>query len=438
MQKNQILEILLDWNFWAKEVDTGITREEYLDTLINLITKTNQIICIAGIRRSGKSTLIKQIARQLIDKQNADTLIVNFEDERFWQRDLELLIDTYNTYLEKVKPKSKPFIFLDEIQNIPKWERFARGVHERTGAKIIVSGSSSKLLSAELPTLLTGRHIMFFIYPLSFKEFLKFKNIPIANEIEILTNRTTIKQMLDEYKEYGGFPEVVQSHDKQRILLSYFETMIVRDVIERFNIREREKIRTIAKFYLTNISSPISFNKISGFLNIPLTTVERFSGHLETANVVFFLKKFSFSFKEQEKAQRKIYSADVGLSNTIGFRFSENLGKIMENIAAVELKRRQSFDPQIEIYYWKDYQQREVDFVVKKGLDVVQLIQICYDITSIGTKERETKSLIRAMKEFKLTEGLIITDDFESEEAIKGFKITFVPMWKWLLLDRME
>lgn len=438
MQKNQILEILLDWNFWAKEVNTGIIREEYLDTLISLITKTNQIICIAGIRRSGKSTLIKQIARQLIDQQNADTLIVNFEDERFWQRDLKLLINTYNTYLEKVKPKGQPFIFLDEIQNIPEWERFARGVNERTGTKIIVSGSSSKLLSAELATLLTGRHIMFFVYPLSFKEFLKFKNIPIANEIEILTNRTTIKQMLDEYKEYGGFPEVVQSHDKQRILLSYFETMIVRDVIERFNIREREKIRTIAKFYLTNISSPISFNKISGFLNIPLTTVERFSGHLETANVVFFLKKFSFSFKEQEKAQRKIYSADVGLSNTIGFRFSENIGKIMENIAAVELKRRQSFNPQIEIYYWKDYQQREVDFVVKKGLDVVQLIQVCHDITSMGTKERETKSLIRAMKEFKLTEGLIITDDFESEEEIKGFKIKYVPMWKWLLLDRME
>jgi predicted AAA+ superfamily ATPase len=126
MQKNEILEILLDWNFWAKKVNTGITREEYLDTLISLITKTNQI---------------KQIARQLIDQQNADTLIVNFEDERFRQRDFELLIDTYNTYLEKVKPKGQPFIFLDEIQNIPEWERFARGVHERTGTKIIVSGS---------------------------------------------------------------------------------------------------------------------------------------------------------------------------------------------------------------------------------------------------------------------------------------------------------
>lgn len=435
MQKSEIIEILSDWNFWAKEVDTGTTREEYLDTLVNLITKTNQIICIAGIRRSGKSTIIRQIAKQLIGQQNADTLIVNFEDERFRQRDLDLLIDIYSTYREKVKPKSTPFIFLDEIQNIPEWERFARGVHERGEAKIIVSGSSSKLLSAELATLLTGRHIMFFVQPLSFKEFLTFNEMSVENEIEILAHRIEIKQLLDEFREYGGFPEVVQSSDKQRILLSYFETLIVKDVIERFNIREREKIRTIAKFYLTNISSPISFNKISGFLNIPLTTVERFSDHLETANVVFFLKKFSFSFKKQEKAQRKIYSADVGMSNAIGFRFSENLGKIMENIVAVELKKRQSFNPQIEIYYWKDYQQREVDFVVKEGLDVVQLIQVCHDVTNLETKEREVRSLVRAMKEFKLTEGLIITDDFEGEEEMKGFKIEYVPMWKWLLLE---
>jgi len=171
MQKNAILEILSDWNFWAKEIDTGIQRDEYLRALVDLITTTNQIVSIAGVRRSGKSTLIRQIVKGLIETQNADTLIVNFEDERFVQRDLNLLIDTYNTYLEKVKPESKPFIFLDEIQNILQWEHFARGLHERGEAKIIVSGSSSKLLSAELATLLTGRHIMFCIHPLSFREF---------------------------------------------------------------------------------------------------------------------------------------------------------------------------------------------------------------------------------------------------------------------------
>ncbi len=434
MQKTNILEILSDWNFWAKEVETGIKREEYLNTLTDLIINTNQIISIAGVRRGGKSTLIRQIARELIERQNADTLIVNFEDERFLKRDLELLIDVYNTYLEKVMPETRPFIFLDEVQNVQEWERFARGVHERGEAKIIVSGSSSKLLSAELATLLTGRHIMFFVHPLSFREFLKFKELPLSNEIEMLTQRTRVKQLLDEYMEYGGFPEVVLACDKQRILLSYFDTLMVRDVIERFNIREREKIKIIAKFYLTNISSPMSFNKISRFLDIPLTTVERFSDHLETANVAFFLKKFSFSYKQQVKSQRKIYSADVGLSNAVGFRFSQNQGKIMENIVAVELKRKQSFDPGLEVYYWKDYQHREVDFVVKKGLEVMQLIQVCFDIADLETRNREVRSLIRAMKEFKLEGGLIITDDFEDEEVVKGFKVEYVPLWKWLLM----
>lgn len=197
MRKEEILEILTDWNFWVKEIDTGIKREDYIKQLIPLITGTNQIVCIAGIRRSGKSTLVKQLAKEVGGDKN--TLIVNFEDERFIRRDLKLLRDIFDTYLEKVKPEKKPFIFLDEIQNIPEWERFARGMHERKDATLIISGSSSKLLSAELATLLTGRHITFFAYPLSFKEFLRFKGISAITELEVLAKRTEIKRALDEY-----------------------------------------------------------------------------------------------------------------------------------------------------------------------------------------------------------------------------------------------
>ncbi|GFO98210.1 ATPase [groundwater metagenome] len=351
MRKEELLKILSDWNFWAKEIDTGIKREDYIKNLIPLITGTNQIVCIAGIRRSGKSTIIKQLAKELGGDIN--TLLVNFEDERFIQRDLKLLREIFNTYLEKVKPEKKPFIFLDEIQNIPEWERFARGVHERKEATIVISGSSSKLLSTELATLLTGRNITFFAYPLSFKEFLKFKGISATTEIEALAKRIEIKRALDEYMEFGGFPEVVLSTDKKRILLGYFEAIITKDTIDRFNIREREKIKTLSKFYLTNISSPVSFNKVSSFLSIPLTTVERFSDYIQTACLVFFIKKYSFSMKEQEKAQRKVYSIDSGLSNAIGFRFTKNSGKLMENIVATGLKIRQSFEPGTEIYYWR-------------------------------------------------------------------------------------
>ncbi len=432
MRKEEILEILSDWNFWAKEIDTGFKREDYIRKLIPLITETNQIVCIAGIRRSGKSTIIRQLAKEL--GADINTLIVNFEDERFIQRDLKLLRDIYDTYLEKVKPDKKPIIFLDEIQNIPEWERFARGVHERKEARLIISGSSSKLLSAELATLLTGRNITFFAYPLSFKEFLKFKGIPATTEIEVLAKRVEIKRALDEYMEFGGFPEVVLSTDKKRILLGYFETIITKDTIERFNIREREKIKTLSKFYLTNIASPVSFQKVSTFLNIPHATVDRFSDYIQTACLVFFIKKFSFSMKDQEKAQRKVYSIDSGLSNVIGFRFSKNSGKLMENIVANELRIRQTFDPMIEIYYYKDTAGKEVDFVIKEGLKVKELIQVCDDISDMETKERELKGLLRAMDELNLKSGLVITEDFEGEENFKNKEIIYKPLWKWLLI----
>lgn len=432
MRKDDILEVLSDWNFWAREIDTGIKREDYVNSLIELITKTNQVVCITGVRRSGKSTIMKQIAKETGDA--VDTLIINFEDERFLQRDLKLLMDIYNTYIEKVKPKKKPVIFLDEVQNVPEWERFARGVHERKEARVVVSGSSSKLLSAELATLLTGRHIVSFVSPLSFKEFLKFKDLSIKSELDVLSKRIEIKRLLSEYLEFGGFPEVSLSSDKKRILTSYFETIIMRDITNRFKIREVEKMKILAKYYLTNISSLISFNKISKFLNLPLTTTERFSSYLEVANMIFSIRKFSYSLKEQEKSARKIYSIDVGLSNAVGFRFAEKFGKIIENVVAVELKRKQTFNPSLEIYYWKDYQQREVDFVVKEDLKVRQLIQVCFDVGSVETKERETKALLKALEEFNLKTGLIITEDFDGEEEIKDKKIIYRPLWKWLLI----
>ena len=433
MQKDQLLEILSDWNFWAKEIDTGFKRQDYIKKLIPLITETNQIVCIAGIRRSGKSTLIRQLAKELGGDTN--TLIVNFEDERFIKRDLKLLREIYDTYLEKVKPTKKPFIFLDEIQNVPEWERFARGVHERKEARLVISGSSSKIMSAELATLLTGRNITFFAYPLSFKEFLEFKGIPATTQIEVLANRVRIKQALDEYMEFGGFPEIVLSTDKKRILLSYFDTIITKDTIERFNIREREKIKILSKFYLTNIASPVSFQKISTFLNIPHTTVDRFSDYIQTACLIFFIKKFSFSMKEQEKSQKKVYSVDTGLSNVIGFRFSKNSGKLMENVVANELRIRQTFDPVIEIYYYKDEAGREVDFIIKEGLQIRELIQVCDDISNMETKDREIKGLVMALEELNLKRGLVITEDFEGEENIKGKEIIFKPLWKWLLLQ---
>lgn len=433
MRKNEVLEVLSDWNFWAKkEIDVGIRRDDYVDKLIDLITKTNQIVCIVGVRRSGKSTIMKQLAKELGGDKN--TLIVNFEDERFAEKTLKLLMDASSAYFETVRPEKTPFIFLDEVQNIPDWEKFARGMHERRDARMVVSGSSSKLLSEELATLLAGRHVVFCVYPLSFKEFAVFKGVRMESEVDMLAKRSEIKRLLPDYMEFGGFPEVSLSAEKTRVLLGYFETIITKDVVDRYKIREKEKVKTLAKYYLTNAASRVTFNKIANFLDMPLTTVERFSGYLETANALFFVKRFSYSLKEQEKSPRKVYSIDTGLSNAVGFRFDEKIGRTMENVVAMQLKINGTFRAGIEFYYWKDPAgNKEVDFVVKEGLKVGQVIQVCRNLSELETKERETKGLLKAMEEFGLKKGFVITEDLDKEETIKDKTIVYVPLWKWLL-----
>lgn len=434
MRKEEILEILADWNFWAKEMDVGVKRERYMQELLSLITKTNQIVCISGVRRAGKSTLMKQVVNELIKNAGAkNTLIVNFEDERFYERNLVVLRQIYETYLEKIHPDKKPFIFLDEVQEIEGWERFVRGLHERKETRLAVSGSSARLLSDEFATLLTGRHVMLAVHPLSFTEFLRFKGLDVKSEVEMLAKRVEIRRLLEEYLEFGGFPEVVLSSEKRRILSGYFETVVTRDVAERFRIREREKLRVLAKYYLTNISSPTTFNSISRFLKLPLTTVERFSGYLEIANLIFFVKRFSYSLKEQEKSPRKVYSVDVGLSNAIGFRFAKNLWKIAENVVATSLKVWQSFNPEVEVYYWKDHLGREVDFIVKRELKSKQLIQVCWDVRELETKNRELRALVGAMKKLRVNKGTVVTGDYEGEEKVRGKKIYYIPLWKWLV-----
>ena len=158
---------------------------------------------------------------------------------------------------------------------------------------------------------------------------------------------------------------------------------------------------------------------------------------IKNAFLIFFISKFSFSVKNQQKAPRKVYSIDVGLSNAVGFRFSKNIGKIAENIVAVELKRKQSRDLLTEIYYWKDYQQNEVDFVIKEGLKIKGLVQVCWDISSVETRKRETRALLKASKELKCNNLLIITGEYEDEEKVRNKKILYTPLWKWLLIDKI-
>jgi len=436
MDKNEIITILEDWNFWKKPLEIGIPRFFYLKKLKKLLS-SEQIIVITGVRRSGKSFIMKQLAKELIKNgvNKNQILVINFEDPRFVELNPKLLQQIYETFLEFLNPKGRPYIFLDEIQEVQKWEKWVRTMQELKKANIILSGSNAKLLSKELGTLLTGRHLDITVFPLSFKEFLNFNDIYPKDEMDLVSKKIELKRLMRNYLEFGSFPEVVLRKEKKEILLAYFEDILNKDLVKRYKIRKPEQLKALIKFYFSNLSSLITFSSLEKSLKISADTIEKFSNYFETAYLTFFLKRFSFKIKEQEKSPRKVYTVDTGLANTIGFRFSQNLGKLAENTVFLELKRNTLLHPYLEFYYWKDERHREVDFVLKEKLKVNKLLQVCWDIENKETRKRETESLIKAMREFKLNEGLIITEDYEGEEKIKDKEIKFIPLWKWLLRD---
>lgn len=435
MEKNELLSILNDWNFLGKDLNSGVNRDFYLNSL-NKMLPSRQIKIIIGARRSGKSFLMRQMAKYLmasgVDKRNI--LMVNFEDPGFVELNTKLLQQIFDAYLEFQSPKGEIYVFLDEIQEIPKWEKWVRTAQELDKANIVISGSNSKLLSGELATVLTERHLDMTVMPLSFAEFLKFKNLEIKDNSSLINKNIEVKKLLQEFLEFGSFPIVVlEGEKKKEVLLAYYDDTVNRDLIKRYKIRKAEKLRSLIKFYLSNVSATVTFTSSGEFLKMSAETVERFSGYLEASYLIFFLKRFSYKFKEQEKSPRKVYAIDTGAANTIGFRFSPNFGKLAENIVFLELKRRTNFDPNMELYYWKSLAQEEVDFVVKRNTDVAELIQVCWNMQEMNIKKREVKALLKAMHEFKLDAGLIITEDFEGEENFNEKKIRYVTLRKWLL-----
>jgi predicted AAA+ superfamily ATPase len=432
MEKEQIITTLSDWNFWTKDLDTGINRF-YLKFCLDVVkSKANKILVITGVRRSGKSFLAKQIIKEIIKEVGRkNSLIVNFEEVSFDEKlDEKFLIKVWDAYKEIVKPEKRPIIVLDEIQRVTNWERFVRTLQEKNEAKIIITGSSAKLMSEELATLLTGRTIDLKVFPFSFQEFLCLKNIKAETKLEILARRDEILKLLREYFEFGGFPEVIleeKEEIKKAILKKIKEDIIFQDVVRRFKIKEIEKLERLSNFYTSNMASPITFNKVSKFLKLPVKTVEKYSKNLETSNLFFFVKRFSFSLKEQENSPRKVYLIDNGIFTVSAFKLTENYGRMLENLVAVELKRRGK-----EVFYYKS-NNKEVDFVVKNARYAEKIIQVCYDISEYGAREREIKSLIKASESLKCKDLLIITWDLEDEIKVENNRIKFLPLWKWLL-----
>lgn len=397
---------------------------------------------IIGIRRSGKTYLlffiIQRLLKEKIDKKA--TLYINFENRRLYP----LKGDYFNQIVEIIFAErllekfKKVYLFLDEVQNVPDWQKYIRSVYDefKGRIKIFISGSNARLLSKEYAGLLTGRHLSINLFPLSFREFLNFNNLLPPGAIFLEKEKSLIKRGLEDYIEFGGFPEVTLSSpkNKKEILEQHFSDILTRDVIFKQNLRkDLSVIEELGMYILSNAANLTSFRKLTQFFcskgaKISLPTLEDYFGLFEDAFLFFSVRIFSYKIKDQFQHPLKIYSTDTGLVNALSHKFSEDRGRLCENIVAVELKRRKK-----DIYYWKDYQHREVDFVIKEGLRVKELIQVCMDLEEEKTQNREIESLIRASNELKCRTLVIINKNYEKKEIVKGKTIKYFPLWKWLL-----
>lgn len=430
MEKEKLKELIIEHKekFLKK---TELVKREIQKDIAPLLNQ-REIIIITGVRRGGKSSLMRLISNDLIEKYDIlqdNILYLNFEDERFTYFDINDFEQVYEIFLELYHPVGRKYFFLDEIQNVKGWEKWLNRLYEFEDLKIFVTGSNATLLSSEIATALTGRNRQLIVYPFSFNEFLSLRNYSITEkDFYLREKRLEIKRLFDEYLKLGGFPEVLKISDNT-LLEQYLKDIIYRDVIARYSIRNIKEIKELTLFLASNIGTIQSYNNLREMINVKsLNTIKNYLEMLENVFLFFKIDLFSFSVKKQIYNPSKIYSVDSALSNAIAFKFSENMGHIYENIVFIELQRKNK-----EVFYWKSKRGREVDFVIKSGLKIDEAIQVCFSFTDKKTRDRELESLLSAKNELNVDNLVMITEDEKGEEVIDGVTIRIIPLWKWLL-----
>ena len=396
----------------------------------------DKAVTIIGPRRSGKTFFFFSLISKL---EREDVLYLEFEEPFLKNISAEVALKIVLKIYPSIFKKAPGYIFLDEIQNLSSWESFVRSLLNR-GFKVFLTGSSSKLLSKEIATQLRGRTLTYLLLPFSFREFLRAKKV--ETEVNLLSNVGKILSYLSDYLEWGGFPEIVLKEEKEKILKEYVDLAFYKDFVERHEIKSLHLASLLFNHILQNFSNEFSVKSIakkikSEGLKFNINTLYRYVECLEDTLFVFFLKKYSAKAHLREGWPRKIYICDNGLVKVL--KFFEDLGKLLENTVFLELLRKTNENPLLEIYYFKDYQQHEIDFLIKEGLRIKQLIQVSYANNFDEIDPREWRSLIKAYNLFKKDkpELIIITWDYEDEKELTWFgkkgKIKFIPLWKWLI-----
>ncbi len=398
--KETLRQIVIDQKTDLEFFEYGTEREG----LGSIPLELPHAVIISGIRRSGKSTLLHQILKKL-----PNYYYLNFEDTRlinFESGDFEKLDEVFHT---EYGPSE--FYLLDEIQNVKGWEIFVRSRLDRH-KHLFITGSNASMLSKELGTRLTGRHINVELFPFSFGEALLFRK-EIASP-----------DSFEWYFKQGGFPDFIK-YGRPEILRELFTDILQRDIISRHKIRETKALHELALYLLSNVGKEFSYNSLKkmfqfGSVNTPIS----FVSYLEDSYLLFTIPKFDYSLKKQMINEKKVYSIDNGLSNANSVSFSSNKGRMLENFVFITLRRSHK-----NIYYFRE--NGECDFLIKEDSRIIIAIQVAYELNE-DNKKREIGGLLEAMRKFELREGFILTYNQEDEIDIEDKRIIIKPVWKWI------
>lgn len=421
MKKQLIKDVIIDQH--ASKPSVRLIDRSIFSKIRHLM-EAPQIVILSGLRRCGKSTLLGQIRRAASQQD----YYINFDDDRLINFELADFQVLYELFAE-LYGEQKIFYF-DEIQNIVGWERFVRRLHDQ-GNKIYVTGSNATMLSAELGTRLTGRYVEINLYPYSFAEFLDYQNLSELKKNNLTSvQKGILKSAFNEFMRWGGLPEYLALKNPE-YLHSLYEGILYRDIIVRHKISNTRAAKELVFWLASHISKECSYNALKKILGLSsATTVSDYCSYLQDSFLCYFINRFDYSLKKQLQYVKKIYFIDQALAVNVGFRFSKDEGRILENIVFLELKRRG-----YETYFHQGIKQ--CDFVVRQGAAIIAAIQVCVEMSDKETRDRELGGLIEAMETYSIETGLIITEDssFQEKVQVKGKPIVIegIPAWRWLL-----
>ncbi len=400
MLKEVLKSILLSQQEWLVPEEKEIPREQ----LGKFSSLPPFAYLLTGVRRSGKSTLLKQLMRH-----HGSMNYFNFEDSRtagFELNDFLVLEELFSEL-----PGSKPVLFFDEIQNVPGWERFVRDAVDRKKT-VVITGSNANLLSMELGTKLTGRHLDYEVFPFSYGEFLTYLNLMPGSDSFL------------SYLTEGGFPGYL-SLGKKEMLSTLVSDILIRDIFSRYNLRNQDVYRRIVQYLLSNTGKEVSFNNLKNTFEIgSASSVMDFLNYLTDAYLLFLVPRYDTSLKVQARNPRKVYAIDQGLVNFSSVSGSPDRGRLLENTVYLQLRRLG-----YEIWYFKG--KRECDFICRNDKKVFSAIQVSWQLEQQNEK-REIEGLLEAMNQLNLSEGTIITFDQEDKIVKEGKTIRLIPGWKWM------